>query len=140
MVYADFPYYQDRYCGTAITDETVFRTAAARASEQLDALTFGRIRPDMLQHSPLADAIQNCCCAMAETMVTYQIYGAGITSTSVDSGAKKSETQHNYSVTYTTPSDTLTALLGSSGTLQEYLQETALHYLGHTGLLYRGCD
>jgi len=29
-VYADFPYYQDFYCGTVFTDAAAFRTAAAR--------------------------------------------------------------------------------------------------------------
>lgn len=42
-VYADFPYYQDFYCGTSITDAAAFRTAAARASEYIDNVTFGRL-------------------------------------------------------------------------------------------------
>lgn len=133
MIYADFPYYQDGYCGTAITDAVTFRTAAARASEYMDSITFGRIRPDML-HSPLAPAIQNCCCALAEAMVTYQLHGTA----SGESGTKKSETQHNYSVTYTTPVETLGSLLGSNATIQDYLYQIAMRYLGHTGLLYRG--
>lgn len=135
MVYADFPYYQDNYCGTVIPDAVPFRTAAARASEYMDSVTFGRIRPDML-HSPLAPAIQNCCCALAEAMVTYQLNGTA----AAESGVKKSEIQHNYSVTYATPVETLGALLGSNATIQDYLYQIAMRYLGHTGLLYRGCD
>lgn len=135
MIYADFPYYQDGYCGQILTDAVTFRTAAARASEYMDSVTFGRIRPDML-HSPLAPAIQNCCCALAEAMVTYQLNGTA----AAESGAKKSETQHSYSVTYATPVETLGALLGSNATIQDYLYQIALRYLGHTGLLYRGCD
>lgn len=135
MIYADFPYYQDGYCGQVITDAVVFRTAAARASEYMGSVTFGRIRPDML-HSPLAPAIQNCCCALAEAMVTYQLNGTA----AAESGTKKSETQHNYSVTYATPVEMLGSLLGSNATIQDYLYQIALRYLGHTGLLYRGCD
>lgn len=135
MVYADFPYYQDGYCGQIITDAVIFRTAAARASEYMDSVTFGRIRPDML-HSPLAPAIQNCCCALAEAMVTYQLNGTA----AAESGTKESETQHNYSVTYATPVEMLGSLLGSNATIQDYLYQIALRYLGHTGLLYRGCD
>ncbi|MDO4156243.1 MAG: hypothetical protein Q4D37_05635 [Oscillospiraceae bacterium] len=135
MMYTDFPYYQDGYCGTAITDAVTFRTAAARASEYMDSVTFGRIRPDML-HSSLAPAIQNCCCALAEAMVTYQLNGTE----TAESSTKKSETQHNYSVTYATPVETLGALLGSNATIQDYLYQTAMRYLGRTGLLYRGCD
>lgn len=133
MVYADFPYYQDGYCGTEITDAVIFRTAAARASEYMDGVTFGRIRPDML-HSPLASAIQNCCCALAEAMVTYQLNGTA----AAESGVKKSETQHNYSVTYATSVETLGTLLGSNATIQDYLRNITMQYLGCTGLLYRG--
>lgn len=42
-VYADFPYYQDFYCGTVFTDAAAFRTAAARASDYIDNVTFGRL-------------------------------------------------------------------------------------------------
>ena len=52
---------------------------------------------------------------------------------------KKSETQHNYSVTYSTPAETLTALL-SGKSVSDDLYSICLRYLGRTGLMYRGCD
>lgn len=133
MIYAEFSYYQESFYGQKIADADAFRTAAARASDYMDSVTFGRIRPDML-HSPLASAIQNCCCALAEAMVTYQLNGTA----AAESGVKKSETQHNYSVTYATPVETLGTLLGSNATIQDYLRNITMQYLGCTGLLYRG--
>ena len=100
-VYADFPYYQDFYCGTSITDAAAFSTAAARA----EVFEFQR-----------------------------QVYAS-----TDGSGAKKSETQYHYSVTYSTPAETLTALL-SGKSVSDYLYSICLRYLGRTGLMYRGCD
>ena len=96
-VYADFPYYQDFYCGTSITDAAAFRTAAARASDYIDNVTFGRLASNI------------------------------------------PETQYHYSVTYSTPAETLTALL-SGKSVSDYLYSICLRYLGRTGLMYRGCD
>ena len=56
MVYADFPYYQDFYCGTSITDAAAFRTAAARASEYIDNVTFGRLASNIPE--PFAEPLQ----------------------------------------------------------------------------------
>ena len=39
-MYADFTYYKDCYYGQQIADAEVFRTAAARASEYMDSVTF----------------------------------------------------------------------------------------------------
>lgn len=134
MMYADFPYYQDGYCGQVVTDAVAFRTAAARASEYMDNVTFGRLENGVPES--FSEPVKKCCCALAETMVMYQLNGT----TTAESGAKKSETQRNYSVTYSTPAETLGALLGSNATIQDYLYQIAIQYLGRTGLLYRGCD
>lgn len=69
MIYADFPYYQDFYCGTSITDAAAFRTAAARASEYIDSITFGRLRngiPDAY-----TEQVKNCCCALSEAWALF---------------------------------------------------------------------
>ena len=63
-VYADFPYYQDFYCGTVFTDAAVFRTAAARASDYIDNVTFGRITGSVPE--PFAEQVKKCACALAE--------------------------------------------------------------------------
>lgn len=130
-VYADFPYYQDFYCGTSITDAAAFRTAAARASDYIDNVTFGRLASNIPE--PFAEPVKKCACALAEV---FELQRQAVVSTNGNS-AKKSETQHNYSVTYSTPTETLTALL-SGKSVSDYLYSICLRYLGHTGLLYRG--
>ena len=132
-VYADFPYYQDFYCGTVFTDAAAFRTAAARASDYIDDVTFGRLASNIPE--PFAEPVKKCACALAEVFeLQRQVYAS-----TDGSGVKKSETQHNYSVTYSTPAETLTALL-SGKSVSDYLYSICLRYLGRTGLMYRGCD
>ena len=63
-VYADFPYYQDFYCGTSITDAAAFRTAAARASDYIDNVTFGRLASNIPE--PFAEPVKKCACELAE--------------------------------------------------------------------------
>ena len=93
-VYADFPYYQDFYCGTVFTDAAAFRTAAARASDYIDNVTFGRLASNIPE--PFAEPVKKCACALAEVFeLQRQVYAS-----TDGSGVKKSETQHNYSVTY----------------------------------------
>ena len=84
-VYADFPYYQDFYCGTVFTDAAAFRTAAARASDYIDNVTFGRLAGSVPE--PFAEPVKKCACALAEVFeLQRQVYA------STDSnGAKKSE-------------------------------------------------
>lgn len=132
-VYADYPYYQDFYCGTSITDAAAFRTAAARASDYIDNVTFGRLASNIPE--PFAEPVKKCTCAVAEV---FELQRQAVVSTNGNS-AKKSETQHNYSVTYSTPAETLTALL-SGKSVSDYLYSICLRYLGRTGLMYRGCD
>ena len=132
-VYADFPYYQDFYCGTVFTDAAAFRTAAARASDYIDNVTFGRLVDGMPE--PFAEPVKKCACALAEV---FELQRQAVVSTNGNS-AKKSETQYHYSVTYSTSTETLTALL-SGKSVSDYLYSMCLRYLGRTGLMYRGCD
>lgn len=132
-MYADFTYYKDCYYGQQIADAEVFRTAAARASEYMDSVTFGRLESGVPE--AFAEPVKKCCCALAEAFYLQQ---QAYTCASTDgTGAKKSETQHNYSVTYSTPAETLASLLNGKS-FSEYLYSICLRYLGRTGLLYRG--
>lgn len=135
MIYADFPYYQDGYCGQVITDAVAFRTAAACASEYMDSVTFGRLESGVPE--PFEEHVKKCCCALAEAFYTYQMYGAGGSMTD-SSRLKKSETNSKYSVTYGTPSEELAALFGSENSFFDYIRSICMRYLGRTGLLYRG--
>lgn len=72
-VYADFPYYQDFYCGTVFTDATAFRTAAARASDYIDNVTFGRLVDGVTEQ--FTEPVKKCSCALAEVFeLQRQVY------------------------------------------------------------------
>ena len=134
-MYADFTDYKELYYGQQIADADVFRTAAARASEYMDSVMFGRLESGLPE--AFSEPVKKCCCALAEAFYLQQ---QAYTFASTDgTGAKKSETQHNYSVTYSTPAETLASLLNGKS-FSEYLYSLCLRYLGRTGLLYRGCD
>ncbi|MGN0631657.1 MAG: hypothetical protein ACI4JN_10050, partial [Ruminococcus sp.] len=70
-----------------------------------------------------------CCCALAENLFYYDLKLQPDT-------ARQSETIGKYSVTFRNPLDSLSTLSGS--TFEEYQHRTAMQYLGHTGLMYRG--
>ena len=136
-MYADFTDYKEIYYGQQIADADVFRTAAARASEYMDSVTFGRLESGVPE--AFAEPVKKCCCALAEAFYTYQMYGAGGSGSMTDSSRlKKSETNSKYSVTYGTPSEELAALFGSENSFFDYIRSICMRYLGRTGLLYRG--
>ena len=136
MAYADFPYYQDFFIGSAITDSSMFRQLSERASEYLDMITFGEL---CLKISDEYETlVKKCCCAIAEAI--YLFFRDNLDS----DGAGKPKTQETigaYSVSYASVSDTISTLLnGENSGLQDYLYSIAMKYLGRTGLLYRGVD
>ncbi len=132
MIYADFPYYQDEYIGRVITDEKMFSTAAARASEYIDSVTFGRLEDSIPEE--FSEKVKKCCCALAENFFYYDAKTQP--DAAVSGGAKQSETIGKYSVTFRNPLDSLAQL--TSGSFDTYQYNTALKYLGRTGLMYRG--
>ena len=137
MIYADFPYYQDFYCGTSITDAAAFRTAAARASEYLDSITFGRLQSGIPE--AYTEQVKNCCCSLSEALALFLDAKSGMFAGS--NGSKTAETIGKYSVSYSKPADVAAALLdGNTAGLQSYLYRICEQYLGRTGLLYRGCN
>ena len=137
MIYADFPYYQDFYCGTSITDAAAFRTAAARASEYLDSITFGRLQSGIPE--AYTEQVKNCCCALSEAWALFLDAKNGMLAGS--KGKKAAEAVSKYSVSYRAPADVAAALLdGNTAGLQSYLYRICVQYLGRTGLLYRGCN
>lgn len=136
-MYADFPYYQDFYCGQVITDAVAFRTAAARASEYMDSVTFGRLIDGVPEK--FEEQVKNSCCALAEAWALFLDAKNGMLAGG--KGAKTAETIGKYSVSYSTPTDVIAALLdGDTAGLQNYMYSICVRYLGRTGLLYRGCD
>lgn len=135
MLYADFPFYQDGYRGTMLTDATVYGTAAARASEYLDMVTFGRLLDGIPPEFELR--VRKCVCALAEALYTFAAFGTGAEGAQ---GLKTSETIGAYSVGYANPAEWLSSLLdGDTAGLGSYLKSICMRYLGTTGLLFRGC-
>lgn len=112
MAYADYSYYKDTYKGRAVP-LSLFDSVAERASEVLDALTFGRIETP-------TEAVKRACCAVCESV--YRLESRG--------GADvQSEQVGSHRVTYQE---------AGAGRYGEEHRNAALPYLGSTGLLYRG--
>ncbi len=136
MAYVDYSYYQEFFAGTKIKEESTFRQAAERASDYLDAVTFGRLCDGMpVEYTA---QIMRCCCEMAE-----QIYSISLSAEAEESAtgtsSKASESIGAYSVTYRTAAEGISAQLhGTSAGLEDLLQIIARKHLGRTGLLYRG--
>ena len=140
MAYVNFPYYQDFYLGSLIRDPTDFGRAAARASEYLDMMTFGRLLDGI--PAELTARVKKCCCALADAIYQYQAYGAVKINPdgSTSARTKTSESSGAYSVSYASPTESISAMLsGDTSGLQDYLKSVCMRYLGTTGLLYRGC-
>ena len=111
-MYADFEYYNTTYMGNSIS-EADFPRLALRAGEYIDYMTMGKAAYST------SEAIQKCCCALAEQI---QISEKG-------ANDKQSESVGDYSVTY--KSDI-------SAMAQAEMANIVRRYLLATGLLYRG--
>lgn len=134
MPYADFEEYQTIYTGTLFSDYKQFATFAERASDYMDAITFGRLENGVPEE--FSEKVKKCCCALAENFFYYDAKMQP--DAAVSGGTKQSESISKYSVTYSNPLDSLSTLTGSS--FENYQYNTALRYLGRTGLMYRGVD
>lgn len=117
MVYVDFEYYQKNYGGNMA--EKDFDRLSRQASAYLDFITFDRI--PAVTDEAIMTKVKDACCALAETCLLNE-QGGGIAS----------ETNDGISVTYVNGS--------GSKTDEQRLKQTALIYLGHTGLMYRGVE
>ena len=128
MAYASYEEYRTVYAGTLFVSEEKFQPCAERASDYMDSVTFGRLE-NKSAYGDVERLVIKCCCALAENLFYYDIKLQPDT-------AKQSETIGKYSVTFRNPLDSLSTISGS--TFEEYQYRTAMQYLGHTGLMYRG--
>ncbi len=119
MIYADYQYYKERFCGSLIPQER-FEYLSARASEYIDWQTFGRLESGVPDE--YSEKVNKCCCALAES--EFQ-------SESSHNGNISSEKVGSYSVTFSVKSD-----------VERNAEKNRIisRYLGNTGLLYRGVD
>ncbi|MGN0591733.1 MAG: hypothetical protein ACI4JQ_00620 [Ruminococcus sp.] len=134
MAYATFEEYRTIYAGTLFTAENQLLPFAERASDYMDAVTFDRIAQNPPQDGDTQRKIKKCCCALAENLYYYD--AKLHPDAAASGGTKQAESIGKYSVTYANPLDSLSALTGS--TFADYQYQTALQYLGNTGLMYRG--
>lgn len=133
-MYADFPFYQDFFKGTLITDEATFRTFSERASEFVDTVTFDRLVDEELLNRHKTK-IKKCVCALTE-----QFFRRNISLSGVDKMPEISESIGAYSVSRANPYDYVQELSMTDTDFQKSLKSTVLRYLGNTGLLYRGVE
>lgn len=118
MIFADYRYYKDQFRGSLIP-EAEFEYRAARASEYLDRVTFGRISEEIMgSDTAAALSIRSCCWAIAEADHSYE-----------KNAGKTSEKIGSYSVSYAESSDEIR---------DNSRNKLADMYLGNTGLLFRG--
>lgn len=81
MAYADYTYYTESYCGSAVS-EADFTRLAAKASAFIDRVTFNRAA----QHTE-SDNLKCCCCDLVDTLAAADDSG----------GIKQSENVGSYS-------------------------------------------
>lgn len=134
-MYADFPYYQDFFKGTLITDAEAFRTFSERASEFIDTATFDRLHDKKILDTCLLTKIKKCVCALAE-----QFFRRNIAFFDAENMPKTSESIGAYSVSMANPYDYVQEISMTDSDFQKALKSTILRYLGNTGLLFRGVE
>ena len=123
MAYADFSFYKDIFKGLIITDETIFESVSERASDYINAATFGRINKNILSDIAISDKIKRCCCALSEATFQFQSYSQG--------KKVQSESNGKYSVSYAVPSV-------NENNAGLFFKRECIKYLSDTGLMYRG--
>ena len=137
MIYADYTYYSGSYCGSLIP-ESKFGYCAARASEYIDQQTYDRLSAGV--PAELTNKVSSCCCELAENIFRFSaVSGSGAGTNIV------SEKNGQYSITYQSASETISAQLngtsyGKGAGLSDLLYNIVSKHLGMTGLLYRGVD
>ena len=138
MAYADFTYYRDIFSGTLITDEAMFCTFAESAFEFIDTATFDRLADaELLERHKTK--IQKCVCELTEQFFKRNTAVSG-DFLNQENTPKTSESIGSYSVAFANPLDYVQEVSMSDSDFQKSLKSTVLHYLGNTGLLYRGVD
>ena len=117
MIYADFSYYKDTYCGEMAEGD--FKRLSRSASAYLDSVTLDRI-PSVTDEK-IKEKVREACCAVEDAILLNE------------NGVVSQESNDGVSVIYTR---------GVSNTLtdEERLYHAVVLYLGNTGLLYRGVE
>ena len=139
MSYADFAYYSEVYGGSLIPQDK-FPSLAEKASDRIDAATFGRLENGVPEE--YEKNVKRCCCELAENIYNYSALSDG--SAIAGAGTIASENIGKYSVTYRSGSEQISAisaqLHGGSAGIEDIYKDIIMRHLGRTGLLFRGVD
>ena len=135
MIYADYAYYSANY-GSSLIPAAKFSYYAARASEYIDQQTYDRLAKGVPEE--LTDKVSSCCCEIADNIYRFSadnVNGSGAGSEIA------SEKNGQYSITYRSDSEKISATLNGKGVgLSDLLYNIVSKHLGMTGLLYKGVD
>lgn len=151
MAYADFEFYVSDYRGAALTDEgTAFRWLE-RASDELDALTFGRLAFAMPTVEAHVLKVKKAVCAVAEALFYIDIQSKAATAQKAEDGtyrgAVASISSGRESISFSGNSATATvyaAAAASEGAQRKLIGSIAVKYLANipdaygVNLLYAG--
>lgn len=134
MAYADYRFYETEYYGDSIP-ESIFPKYAMLASAYLDSVTMRRAKA----HADMPE-LKMACCALAEqypAIDTAQKAAQKSLASSLESaeGELSSQSVGGWSKSYRSGGDTAKAALSAAQSAQQALYNTALIYLGGTGLL-----
>ena len=150
MPYADFDFYRETYYGEILTEENAGRWLS-RASDEVDALTFGRLISAFPIVENHVEKVRKAVCAVADALFLTDAQRLAVSAQKAEDGqyrgAVKSVTSGKESVSYFTDAAAATmyaAAAVSPETLSVLVRETAAKYLANVpdangvNLLYAG--
>ena len=152
MAYADFSFYVSTYYGDVVTEQNADRWLE-RASEELDAITFGRLISAYPVDERSDLRIRKAVCAMAEVLCRIDEIGKANAPTKAPDGSYRgavaSLSSGGESITYATgakDTSAYAAAASSEAARVALLKDTAARYLSGvpdangTFLLYAGYE
>lgn len=151
MAYADFAFYKASYYGEALTDETTAARWLDRASDEIDALTFGRLTFAMPTVEAHVLKVKKAVCAVAEALFYIDIQSKAAMAQKAEDGtyrgAVASISSGRESISFSGNSATASAYAAaaaSEGARRYLIDSIAVKYLANipdaagVNLLYAG--
>lgn len=149
-MYTDFAFYQERYFGDVLTEDNAAQWLS-RASDELDALTFGRLASAFPTDEAHAEKVKKAVCAIADALFSVDVQRrAASAQKDADGqyrGAVASITSGKESISYAVNGNTATVYANAaanSDALTALLYSIATKYLSNVpdangvNLLYAG--
>ena len=134
-MYADYSYYTGEYGGSLIP-EADWNYTSGKAGDQIDSMTFGRLREGVPES--FVAQVRRCCCELAELIYTAVVLPVRAGAESGTGQLISTETNSTYSVTYRNASVISAMNSGESSGVEQMMNEVIGKHLSSTGLLYKG--